>query len=161
MFLREDLAFRGFEVVAVEHAVEPVASAGAHLNQTSAVGHECPQFTHVYGRHPDFGDEVGGKEVGQAQDVVAIGFHTSFRDPLDLRRVGDDDLGHQRLDLVVDIPGVCGGFEDDLVRWEKVGPGPGCPLLDGNASRGEDDFLSGVDTPNDQIMFMEINGQEA
>jgi len=161
MFLREDLALRGFEIVAVEHAVEPVASAGAHLNQASTVGHECSQFTHFHGRHPDFGDEIGGKEVGQTQDVVAIGFHTGFRDPLDLRRVGDDDPGHQRLNLVVDIPGVRGGFEDDMISWEKVGPGPGCPLLDGNATRVEDDFLSGVNPPNDQIMFVEIDGQEA
>jgi hypothetical protein len=93
------------------------------------------------------GDEVGGKDVGQTKDVVAIGFHTSFCDPLDLWRVSDKDPSHQRLGLVVDIPGVCGGFEDDMISWEKVGLGPGWPFLDGDATRVEDDFLSGVNTP--------------
>ena len=48
-----------------------------------------------------------------------------------------------------------------MVSGEEVGFAPGWPLMDGDPSWGEDYFLSGVNTPNDQITFVEIDGQEA
>ncbi|MFV2044829.1 MAG: hypothetical protein ACC700_16535, partial [Anaerolineales bacterium] len=117
------------------------------------MGHESPQLAHLDGWHPDFRDEIGGQEVGQAEHVEPISFHAGFRDPLDLWRMSNYRLSRQGCDLVIDLPGVGGGFQHDGVCGEQVSPGPGGPFLQGDAAGFEHDLLAEVDTTDDQIAF--------
>jgi len=115
MFLREDLALRGFDVVAMEQTMKVIACPGTHLYQQTSMGHERAQFTYFDGRNPDFRDEVCGQEMSQAEDVMPVGLDAGFSDPLDLRGMSDHHSRHQGIYLVIDLPGVGGGFEDDDV----------------------------------------------
>jgi hypothetical protein len=160
MFLGEDLSLRWLKIVAVEDAVEAVASSGGHLNQLSTMGHESPQLSHMHRRHPNFRDEIGGQEVSQAEHIVSVGFDACFSDPLDLRGMSDDHSLHQGNDLIVDIPGVGGGFEDDGIRGEQVGLGPSRPLLQGDTPRVEYHLLAGVDAADNEIVLVQVESQE-
>jgi hypothetical protein len=112
MFLREDLALRGFDVIAMEQTVQVIASPGTHLDQTTTVCHERTQLTYFDGRNPDFGDEIGGEEMSQAEDVMPIGLDAGFSDPFYLRWMSDYHSRHQGRYLIIYLPGVGCGFDD-------------------------------------------------
>jgi hypothetical protein len=97
----------------------------------------------------------------QSQHVVAIGFHPRFRDPLDLRRVSDDHTVYQGEDQIVDMPGIGGGFNNNIVRRQEIGSSPGRELIKVNAAGIEHDLLEAVYTTNHEVMLVEIKGQIA
>ena len=159
MLLREDLALGRLDVEAVEQTVKMVACACTHTHKPSTVSHQRAELTYRNGRYPDFRDEISGEEMGQAEDVMAIGLDPSFSDPLDHWRMSNNRLSHPRGDLVIDIPGVRGGFDDKGIRREQVSLGPSVPFFQGDAARIEHDLLTEVDAGNNEIMFVQIKGQ--
>jgi hypothetical protein len=113
------------------------------------------------GRDPYFRDEVCCQKMRQAQHVVAIGFHACFRDPLNLRGMSDDHTVRQGEDQIVDMPGIRGGFDDDIVRGQELGFSPSVELLQGYAARVEHDLLEAVDAADNEIMLMQIKSEIA
>ena len=53
--------------------------------------------------------------MSQPEDIVPIGLDAGFNDPLDLWWMSDHNTGHQGDDLIIDLPGVDGGFKDDSI----------------------------------------------
>ena len=69
--------------------------------------------------------------MSQAEDIVPIGLDTGFSDPLDLWGMSDYNAVHQGNELIIDLPGVGGGFEHDDVGREQVGLSSGWPFWKG------------------------------
>jgi hypothetical protein len=99
--------------------------------------------------------------MSQTEDVVPIGLYTGFSDPLDLWGMSDDGSINQGSDLVIDLPGIGGGFEDNVVSGEQVCLSPGRPFLKGYSAWIEDYLLLPVDASNDQIVLVQVESQEA
>jgi hypothetical protein len=78
------------EVVAVEQALETVASASTGLDETAAVGDKSAELADVEGRDPDLRDEVGDEQAGEGPDVVFVGLDASGSDEFDLIGIGND-----------------------------------------------------------------------
>ena len=108
------------EVTAVGDTVEAVDDLGVHLDEFVALVDQAAEVTDMRGRDPDFGDEVGGEEAGEDEGVFGIGLDASLGDLGDADGVGHLDLGHERSEQVDNMPGVGGGFEDDLVGGTEV-----------------------------------------
>jgi hypothetical protein len=101
------------------------------------------------------------KELGQGEGVFFVGLDGRRRDELDVVGVGDRDAGNERLDEVVDEPGVGGGLQDDGVGGFEVLGGPLLEPGEGDAPGREDDLLVGVDGARDQVVLVEVEGYEA
>jgi hypothetical protein len=89
---------------------------------------------------------------------MTVSLDPSFGDPLNHRRVSNNRLTHQWDDLVIDIPGVGGGFEDNSISREQVGPGPERPFLHGYSEWIEDYLLLPVESADDDIMLVQVEG---
>jgi hypothetical protein len=113
------------------------------------------------GRNPYFRDEVCCQKMCQSEHVVAIGFHARFSDPLYLRWVSDEYAVHQGKDQIVDMPGIGGGFDDDIVGGQEISFGPDGELIQGDAARVEHDLLKAVYSTDNEVMLVKIKGQEA
>jgi len=156
----EALTFRVPEVVAVREAVKAIDQTGVHLDEAAALGNELTEFADVGGRHPDFGDHVGGQHLGEDEGVAFVSLDAGLGDLLDADGVGDLDLGDPRGKQVVDVPGVGGGLNDDLVGREEVLFGPGGEVLVGDAARAEEGLPLGVDGGDEGVVFVDVQGDK-
>ena len=65
------------------------------------------------------------------------------------------------MDDVVESPGVGSGFDDDGIGREKVLLSPVGKAVDADPAKGQDDLHVGVETTDDEIVFVGIDGDEA
>jgi hypothetical protein len=120
------------------------------------MGEQGTELPNGDGRNPYFRDEICSQEMSQTQHIVAIRFDPCFSDPLHLRGMSDDHTVHKWKDQIVDVPGVGGGFDDDIVCEQEVSFGPGRELIQGDAARVEHDLLETVYTTNNEVMLVKI-----
>lgn len=146
------------EVVAVEQALETVASAGTGLDQAAAVGDKSTELADVDGWDPDLGDEVSDEQASEGPDVVFVGLDASGSDEFDLIGIGNDGRGNERVEGIVEGPGVGGGFDDDGIGREEVLVSPVGEAVDADPAKGQDDLHVGVETTDDEIVFVGIDG---
>ncbi len=114
------------------------------------------EFTHFDGGNPDFRNEIGGEEMSQSKDFVAIGLYPGFSDPLVLWGMSDDGSINRGSDLVIDLSGIGCGSENDVVSGEQVCLSPGRPFWQGYSAWIEDYLLLPVDATDDQIVLMQV-----
>lgn len=144
----------------MKQAVQVIASTSSHTHLSTPIGQQGTELAYGDGRNPYFRDEVCRQKMRQSQHVMAIGFHPRFCDPLHLRRMSDDHTVHQGEDWVVDMPGIGGGFDDDIVRRQEIGSNPGRELLQGNAAGVEHDLLKAVYSTDNEVMLLKIKGKK-
>ena len=157
----EAFAFRVAQVVAVRDAVEAVDDLGMHLDEFVALADEAAEVADVLRGDPDFGDEVSGEETGKDEGVFGIGFDACLGNLGDADGVGDLDLSDEGGKEVVDMPGVGGGFDDDLVGRMEVLLCPVRKAVEGNATRFEDNLSVRIHSGDDGIMLVDIEGDKA
>ena len=124
------------------------------------MGDEGPEFADRRGRHPYGWDEVGRQQAGELDSVAAIGLDAGRGDELDAERVGDGDRGDQRHKLIVQQPGIGAGFEHDGIRLGQVVLGPARKGDEAKAARREDHGLLGIDGTDDQLVPVDVEGDE-
>jgi hypothetical protein len=146
--------------VAKKKALEAVGDHGSVANQAAPVGEETAGIADDDRRNPHLGDEIGGEEACERHGIDLVGLDASGGDELDGARVGDDDLGHERRDLVVEIPGVGGGLNDEDVGGLEMNCSPCGPSGKLDPARGEDGFELGTDATNDGVILVEIDSEE-
>jgi hypothetical protein len=157
----ETFTFGMAQVVAVRDAVEAVDDLGMHLDEFVALADEAAEVADVLRGDPDFGDEVSGKEAGKDEGVFGIGFDACLGDLGDADGVGDLDLSDEGGKEVDDMPGVGGGFDDDLVGRVKVLPGPLREAVERNTVGFEDNLGMLIHGGDDGIMLVDIEGDKA
>jgi hypothetical protein len=84
-------------------------------------GDEGAQVTYRLRRHPDLRDQIGGQQTCQADGVVVVGLDRGGSDPFDLQGIGNQAAADQRSQLIVGVPSVAGGLEDDGILGGQVG----------------------------------------
>jgi hypothetical protein len=157
---KEGIAIRSGEIVAEKEGMKAIGDHGAVMNETPAVREETAGIADSDGRNPDLGDEIGGEQPGEGHGINLVGLDPPGGDELDKTGVGDDDLGDERRDLIVEIPGVGGGFNDQEVGREKVGGRPTVPGGELDSSGREDGSELGSYAADNDVILMEIDGEE-
>ena len=98
--------------MAKKKALEAVGDHGPVTNESTAMSEQAACIADDDGGNPHLGDKVGGEQPSEGHGIDLVGLDPSGGDELDQTGVGDDDLGDERGYLVVEIPGVGGGFDD-------------------------------------------------
>jgi hypothetical protein len=156
----EGIAVRSGEVVAEKGGMKAVGDHGAVANQSAPMGEKDAGIADEDRRNPDLWDEIGGKQSSQGHGIDLIGFDPAGRDKLDKAGIGDDDLGDERSDLVVEIPGIGSGFNDEDIGGKEMGFGPSPPTGELEASGREDGGELGTYAADDDVVLMEVGGEE-
>jgi hypothetical protein len=76
------------------------------------VGQEAAGIADDDRGYPDFRDEIGGEKAGEGHSVDLVSFNAAGGNEFDKTGIGDDDFGDEGSDLVVEIPGIGGRFDD-------------------------------------------------
>ncbi len=74
--------------------------------------------------------------------------------------MGDRDGGDEGGELVMQQPGIGAGFEDDGIRRGQVVPGPAGKGGEAKAAGREDHGLLSIDGPDDEIVPVDVEGDE-
>jgi hypothetical protein len=157
---RERIAFGSRKVVAEKEGLKAVGDHGAVMNEAAAVGEETAGVSNDEGWNPDLGDEIGGKQSCKRHGIDLVGLDPTGGDELNQTGVCDDDLGDERGDLVVEIPGVGSGLDDQDVGRQKVGIRPFRPAGELDRTRGEDGFELWIYAADNDVILVEIDGEE-
>ena len=76
-------------------------------HQLRAAGGQPAQQPGLLIGDPDPGDEIGGEQLGERAGVELVVFDLRVADRADLHRVGDHDLGDERLEASARSPARC------------------------------------------------------
>jgi hypothetical protein len=156
----EGIAVRGGEVMAEEEGLKAVGDHGAVADLAASMSEKAAGVSDDDGWNPDLGDEIGGKQSCQGHGIDLVGLDPSGGDELDQTGVCDDDPGDERRDLVVEIPGVGSRLDDQDVGRQKVGIRPFWPAGELDGTRGEDGFELRIYAADNDVILMEIDGEE-
>ena len=156
----EAFAFGVAQVMAMRDAVKAVDDLGVHLDEFVALADEAAEVADVLRRDPDFGDEVGGEEAGEEAGIFGVGLDAGLGDLGDADGVGHLDESDERGKEVVDMPGVGGGFDDDVVGGAEVLLGPLRERVEGDAARFEEDLSVVIHSGDDGIMLVDIKSDK-
>jgi hypothetical protein len=130
------------------------------MNEAAAVGEETAGIADNDGWNPDLGDEVGGEQPGEGHGIDLVGLDPSGGDEFDQTWVGDDDLGDERGYLVVEIPGVGSGLDNQDIGGFEIDSSPLGPGGELDWTGREDGLELGIDAANDDVILVEIYSKE-
>jgi hypothetical protein len=156
----EGIAVWGREVVTEKEGLKAVGDHGAVMNEATAMREKTAGITDDDGWNPDLGDEIGGKQSCKRHGIDLVGLDPSGGDELNQTGVGNDDLGDERRDLVVEIPGVGGGLDDQDIGRQEITFGPFRPAGKFDPARGEDGFEPRIYAANNDVILVEIDSEE-
>jgi hypothetical protein len=89
------------------------------------------------------------------------GLDLAFDQLGDLARIGHHHSPDQRGDLVIEIPGIGGGFNHQDIRLAQILLGPGRPFAQIHPPGWQDDHHLGIQTAHHHIMLVQVDGQVA
>jgi len=156
----EKRAIRGNEIKAVDEAVQAVLGHGDLFMDAPSVRDQRAQVSDMVGRHPDLGDDVSDEQSEQAFDIEPISFDLGTSDFADFQGIGNNSLGDKRVDEIVDVPGVGSGFDDNSICGREVLLKPRREARHTNSTSAKKPLLLTVHTANDDIMFVNVDGDE-
>jgi hypothetical protein len=131
------------------------------MNEATVVCEKTAGIADDDGGNPHLRDKVGGKKAGEGHGIDLVGLDPSGGYELDQTGVGDDDLRDERGDLVVEIPCVGSGLDDQDIGGQQIAFGPFRPAGELDRTGREDGLELGIDAANDGVILVKINGEEA
>ncbi len=156
----EKLAFGWDEIEAVDETVQTVLGHGDLLVDTPAMRDQRAQLSDVKRRHPDFGDHIGDEKSEQAFDIELVGLDLGTRDFANFQGIGDDGLSNQRVDKIVDFPGIGSRFDDDSISGCEVLLNPLREARHAHFASAEYPLLLVVHSADHDIVFVNVDGDE-
>ena len=58
--------------------MEAIGDFGVHFHQSTTLGYQLPEFSHVLRGHPYFRGQVCRQEAGEDEDITIVRFATAF-----------------------------------------------------------------------------------
>jgi hypothetical protein len=154
---RKDFFEGGCEVVLVQQTLEPILGHRALLEQVLPMGHQRAQLADA----PRGGTQTAGIRLAESLLARASVSRLSVFDPeaamsLSLCRVGDYDPADQGNQLIVERPGIDGGFQHYLISGQEMLCRPRCKLRQTHPARREHHGWCPIDSPKDDVGFVNI-----
>jgi hypothetical protein len=157
---RERITFGSRKVVTEKEGLKAVGDHGAVMNEATAMREKTAGIADDDGWDPDLRDEIGGKQSCKRHGIDLVGLDPTGGDELNQTGVGNDDLGDEGGDLVVEMPGVGGGLDDQDIGRQEITLGPFRPAGEFDPARGEDGFEPRIYGADNDVILMEIDGEE-
>ena len=161
VFVCEKMTFWGMEIEALDNAMQPIFRHGDLLAQSPAEGDQGAEFTHVGGGYPYLRNDIGDQQSDQSFDIFLVSFHSSFSDLADFSSVCNNSFRNQGCDNIIDVPDIGSGFNHDSVAWFQVFVSPITEARHLNTSGAKGPLLLIVHATDEDIFFVEIDGDEA
>ena len=108
--------------------------------------------------YPDGRDHIGCQQSRQDQRIPDVGLHPRTRDLFHFDRVGDQHPLCQRLQQIVDMPGIGGRFDDHVVAGLDPFLKPGFQVCVLDPHRLKSDFALKIHPGGHTVVLMDIQG---
>lgn len=141
--------------------MEAVPGLGSEAHVLGALGDEGAQVACFEWRHPHRRKQAGGVKAGQGERRNLVGHHLGAGDQLDVGRMYQRDRVDVRHEVIVELEGVSGHFEDDGVLWGERLAHPTVEVGELDAAGVQDDVLVGVHGSGDEIVLVDVEADEA
>ena len=144
----------------MEQAMQAIAGPCAPLHQATTMGQERAQFPNLFGWDPNRREKASCQQPGQGERVTRIGLDLGRANGFNEQRVGDLHGGHQWHQLIVEVPGIGGGFQHHVVTGGQVDGRPVRKRGEWHATWRQEDVLISIDGGHHDVVPMHIQGNE-